>query len=203
LGKTNQLVDLLKTEGRLDYNNVYIYSPTLYQPAYEHLKEYYGDMDKMLKYQTGQMVKTVYFLDTDDDIVNPNDLNKTKNHIKIFDNVMLEDQKKIKEYFCKWRHNNVNVFYLVQSLHAIAKHCIRQNANMFILFHQDTKTLKYFHKTHCNGDMDFKEFTLFCEHAWNKKLGFVVINIWDDAYCGRYWANYDEIYIPKKYSEKK
>jgi len=55
-GKTNLLVDLLKTERRLDYNDVYIYSPTLYQPAYEHLKEYYVDIYKMLKYQTGKTV---------------------------------------------------------------------------------------------------------------------------------------------------
>jgi len=176
-GKTNLLVDLLKTEGKLDYNDIYIYSSTLYQPAYEHLKEYYGDIDKMLKYQTGQTVKTAHFLDADDDIVNPNTLDRNKNHIMIFDDVMLEDQKKIKEYFCKGRHNNVNVFYLVQSLHAIAKHCIRQNANMFILFHQNAKTLKYFHETHCHGDMDLKEFMLFCENAWEKKHGFVVINI--------------------------
>jgi len=71
-GKTNLLVDLLKTEGRLDYNDAYICSSTLYQPANKHLKEYYEDMDNMLKYQTAQTVKTAHFLDADDEIVNPN-----------------------------------------------------------------------------------------------------------------------------------
>ena len=113
---------------------------------------------------------------------------------------MLKDQTVIKEYFCKGRHNNVNVFYLCQSLHKIAKHCIRENANIFILFKQDEKTLKYFHETHISGDMDFKEFKSFCQNAWDKKHGFVVINIWDDAYCGRYWANYNTVYTPNKFS---
>ena len=61
----------------------------------------------------------------------------------IFDDVMLDDITAIKKYFCSGRHNNVNVFYLVQSLHKIAKHCIRENANISILFKQDDKTFKY------------------------------------------------------------
>ena len=81
---------------------------------------------------------------------------------------MLDDQTAIKKYFCSGRHNNVNVFYLVQSLHKIAKHCIRENANIFILFKQDDKTLKYFHETHISGDMDFKELKQFCDNAWMK-----------------------------------
>src|SRR6266496_171294 len=113
-----------------------IYTTTLYQPAYEHLKEYYGNMEEMIKYQTGQALKIAHFLDPDEELVNPESLDKNKTHIMIFDDVLHKDQKQIKDYFCRGRHNNVNVFYLVQSLHAIAKHCIRQNANIFILFHQ-------------------------------------------------------------------
>jgi len=60
----------------------------------------------MLKYQTGKTVMTAHFLDANDEIVNPSTLDKTKNHIMIFDDVMLEDQKKIKNYFLRGRHNN-------------------------------------------------------------------------------------------------
>jgi len=160
-GKTNLLVDVLKTKDRLNYDDVYIYTTTLFQPAYEHLKDYYDSMEKSIYNTTNKVVKIGHFLDADDDIVYPETLDKNKNHIIIFDDVMLNDQTKIKNYFCRGRHNNVNVFYLVQSIHAIAKHCIRQNVNIFILFYQDNKTLKYFHETHCSGDMDFKEFKEF------------------------------------------
>ena len=64
------------------------------------------------------------FLSADDDIKDPRELDLNFNHIMVFDDVMLKDQLIIKEYFCMGRHNNINVFYLVQSLHAIAKHCI-------------------------------------------------------------------------------
>jgi hypothetical protein len=47
--------------------------------------------------------------------------------------------------------------------------------------------------------MDLQEFKNFCHGAWSRKHGFVVINIWDEAHFGRYWSNYDSIYIPKKF----
>jgi hypothetical protein len=198
-GKTNLLLNFLLEGGMLDYNDVYVYTSTLHQPAYKYLAKYYNNMENFFKNNYKRNVTIAHFFDTDEEIKNPNELDPNTNHIMVFDDVMLDDQTKIKEYFCKGRHNNVNVFYLCQSLHRIAKHCIRDNANVFILFHQDDKTLEYFHKTHVSGDMNFKEFRDFCDRAWSKKHGFVVINIWEEPYCGRYVANYEDICVPKKY----
>lgn len=50
--------------------------------------------------------------------------------------------------------------------------------------------------------MDFKEFKVFCDEAWSKKHGFVVINLWEEPYCGKYINNYETIYMPNKYSKK-
>lgn len=198
-GKTNLLINLLRKAKFLNYDHVYIYSSTLHQPAYEYLRQFYLDLEKLIFDNINKTSKVAQFFDTDKEIMNPSALDKSKNHIMVFDDVMMEDQSVIKDYFCRGRHSNVNVFYLCQSLHKIAKHCIRENANIFILFKQDDKTLKYFHETHISGDMNFKEFKEFCDGAWRRKHGFVVINIWDEAHCGRYWSNYDNIYIPKKY----
>jgi hypothetical protein len=198
-GKTNLMINLLRKAKLLNYNHVYIYSSTLHQPAYQYLKKFYTDLEKLIFDNEMQVVKIAQFFDADSEIMNPSELDINKNHIMIFDDVMMEDQSVIKKYFCQGRHNNVNVFYLCQSLHKIAKHCIRENANIFILFRQDDKTLKYFHETHISGDMNFVEFKEFCDGAWSKKHGFMVINIWEQPYCGRYWSNYDSIYIPKKY----
>jgi len=203
-GKTNLIVDLLKSGHKLNYNDVYVYSATLYQPAYENLKEYYGNIEKMVKYQTNQTIKIAHFIHPDEDeMENPETLDRNKNHIMIFDDVMLKDQTQIKEYFCDGRHSNISMFYLCQSIHKISKQSIRQNENMFILFIQDAKTLKYFFDGHCLVDMDFSEFKEFCDKVWTKDYGFVVLNLWDKSYCGRYWANYEGIGIPNKYYEKK
>ena len=45
-GKTNLLVNLLEDKA-LDYADVYIYSPTLHQPAYDYLKRYYSRIEKV------------------------------------------------------------------------------------------------------------------------------------------------------------
>ena len=198
-GKTNLMINLLLKPDLLKYSDVYVYSSTLHQPAYQYLKQCYIRLEQLIKNKTNQTVKIGHFYDNDTELIDPTTLDKDKNHIMIFDDVMLEDQTVIKKFFCSGRHNNVNVFYLVQSLHKLAKHCIRQNSNIFILFKQDDKTLKYFHETHISGDMDFKEFKQFCDSAWDKKHGFVVVNIWDEAVFGRYWDNYSKVYTPQKY----
>src|SRR6478609_1044158 len=187
------MVNFLLNDKILDYSDVYIYTSTLHQPAYTYLKKYYSDLKDAIKSRCRINTKIAHFYEADDEIKNPSELDSNTNH------VMLSDQTKIKEYFCRGRHNNVNVFYLCQSLHKIQKHCIRDNANVFILFRQDDKTLKYFHETRVSGDMDFKEFKTFCDEAWCKKHGFVVINLWEEAHCGRYISNYKNIYSPKKH----
>jgi hypothetical protein len=198
-GKTNLMINLLRKARLLNYDHVYVYSSTLHQPAYEYLRQFYRDLERLIFDNENHVVKIAHFFDADTEIMNPSELDMNKNHIMIFDDVMNHDQSVIKDYFCRGRHNSIDVFYLCQSLHKIAKHCIRENANIFILFRQDDKTLKYFHETHISGDMDFTEFKQFCDGAWSKKHGFVVINIWDEAYCGRYWSNYNTIYTPKKF----
>src|SRR5206468_13091613 len=129
-GKTNLIINFLRQEKILDYNDVYIYSSTIYQPAYQDLKNHYTKLESYIKTQFGINVKIAHFFETDNEIKNPNELDPETNHIMIFDDVMLDDQTTIKEYFCKGRHNNVNLFYLCQSLFKIAKHCIRDNANV-------------------------------------------------------------------------
>jgi len=198
-GKTNLILNFLLNEEILDYTHVYIYSSTLHQAKYKFLRGYYNNLEEKIKRICGKVTKIAYFFDGDEEIKNPSELDPQRKHVMIFDDVMFDDQTKIKEYFCKGRHNNVNIFYLCQSIHKIPKHGIRQNANVFILFHQDDKTLKYFYETQVSGDMNFKEFKQFCDEAWSKKHGYVVINLWEDPYCGRYIANYDTIFVPTKY----
>ena len=110
-------------------------------------------MEQFILQLTNEVVEIAHFFEVDDEILNRESLDKSKNHIMIFDDVMLNDQSVIEDYFCGGRHNNVNVFYPCQPLHKIAKHCIREN--IFILFKLDNKTLKYFYETHISGSKSF------------------------------------------------
>jgi len=205
-GKTNLILNFLLEDGYLDYGSFYIYCSTLHQSAYKFLKKWCEEKEKYIREKCKINTKIGHFIEANNDegdhkIVDPKELNPKISHVIVFDDVMLNDQTKIKEYFCKGRHNNVSIFYLCQSLYKIGKHCIRDNANVFILFHQDDITLIRFHKTHVSGDMNFKEFKSFCDSAWSQKHGFAVINIWEDVYCGRYIENYEQIYTPQKYTK--
>jgi len=197
-GKTNLLMNFLYNPGVLSYSDVYVYCSTLHQPIWQAFISYCSTLEEIPK-QYGINHKIGHFFDSDEDIKNPSELDPSVSHIMVFDDVMNVVQSVMKDYFTKGRHNNVNVFYLCQSLHKIKKHCIRDNANIFILFHQDDKTLKYFYESHLSGDMDFKELKKFCNEAWSKKHGYVVINLWEESSCGRYLDNYEKIYIPSKY----
>ena len=61
-GKTNLMIHLLKEKELLSYSDVYVYSSTLYQPSYEHLKEYYEALENFIKDKTGKMFKSCSFL---------------------------------------------------------------------------------------------------------------------------------------------
>src|SRR5271170_4887487 len=122
-GKTNLMLNFLLNEKVLDYGDAYIYTSTLHQPAYTFLKKYYNDLENTIKSLCRINAKIGHFYDVDDDeIKNPSELDTKTNHVMVFDDVMLDDQTRIKDYFCRGRHNNVNVFYLCQSLHKISKH---------------------------------------------------------------------------------
>ena len=191
-GKTNLMLNMIMKK-YVFYDNIMIYTTTPDQDAYKFLR----DCNTEIKHQKNKDIVT--FHDPDDGIPDPSTLDKTKTHVLIFDDVMDKNQKNMTSYFCRGRHNNVNVFYLCQSVHQLKKHGIRQNANIFILFEQDDKTLKYFYETHISGDMHYDEFKKICDDAWSTEHGYIVINLWEKPRYGRYLLNYNRLYTPEKY----
>src|SRR6185436_10237639 len=93
-GKTNLMMNFLLNKGVLDYGDVYVYSPTLHQPAYEYLKKYYNDTENKISDKYKINVKIGHFFDGDEEIKDPSELDPRINHIMIFDDVMNADQKK-------------------------------------------------------------------------------------------------------------
>ena len=56
--------------------------------------------------------------------------------LMVFDDlVCVSNQSLMAEYFVLGRHYNINTIYLAQSLIKVPKNCIRDNSNIFILFH--------------------------------------------------------------------
>jgi len=191
-GKTNLMVNLITTDGYLNYDRLILYSRSLHQPKYKVLQEWGAQLNN----DAGEAVTSFYSNDVDiDDVGN---LNPKRRTLLVFDDVMLENQTPIERYFSQGRHSGVDCFYLCQSYFRIPKQCIRDNANMIILFNQDAKNLRAIHDTFVGGDMDFNEFRKYFSECCANKYGFAVIDLTRETNSGKYRSQFNKCYIPQQ-----
>lgn len=176
-GKTNIVFNLLFDPNGLRFENVYVFSKSLYQPKYKFLEK--------------AIPKEVGFFTFDDNtqVLHPNETKK--NSVMIFDDIACEKHDNIRNFFTMGRHNNLDIFYLGQTYSHIPKQLIRDNANLIIVFKQDDMNLKHVFNDHVNTDMSFTAFKEICSKAWQKKHGFIVISKDDELDKGRYRIGFD------------
>ena len=180
-GKSNVMLSLIFDTNGLRFENVYIYSKSLYQPKYEYLQKVLNDIPEISYHPYRENTE----------IISPEDANP--NSIFIFDDVACDKQEKIREYFSMGRHKSVDCFYLCQTYTRIPKHLIRDNANLIMLFKQDDLNLKHVYTDHVSSDMSFEKFKELCTACWKKKYGFIVID--KDSEAGRYRKGLDEYIV--------
>lgn len=178
-GKTNVVINLIESPNGLKFENIYIYSKSLYQPKYEYLKRLISSV-KGIGY---------YTFSNNDDVIHPD--SAKPNSIMIFDDVACEKQNNIRSYFSMGRHKNIDSFYLCQTYTRIPKHLVRDNANLMIIFKQDEMNLRHIYNDHVGSDMGFKEFYNICRECWKDKYGFLLINKDDEIQSGRYRKCFD------------
>ena len=186
-GKTNLLLNLICHENGLKFSNVYIYSPTLFQNAYQHLDSVLANVPNIgyFKYHSN-----------DDTIPHPTEAKP--NSLFIFDDVACDRQKRMAEYFCMARHNNIDVIYLMQTYSKLPKQLIRDNSNFIILFEMDAMNLKHSYDDYVSCDMNFESFHNLCKKCWNsEKHGFLTINREKNKHGGKYSMGLDININPK------
>ena len=66
------------------------------------------------------------------------------------------------------------------------------------MFKQDSKNIKHIYNDHVSTDMEKEEFKRFCDDAWSKPNGFVVIDLTSNIDRGKYRNGLDTFYFPKK-----
>lgn len=180
-GKTNVMLSMLYNRMGLRFENLYIYSKSLYQPKYQCLETILSNVPEVNYFPYKE----------NDDIIDPE--NAKCNSVFIFDDVSCDKQNKIKSYFCMGRHKLVDSFYLCQSYTHCGKHLVRDNANLLIIFKQDDLNLRHIYDDHVGtADMSFTQFKEICAECWRKdKYGFLVIDKDRDIDKGRYRKKFD------------
>lgn len=179
-GKTNLFLSLLFNVNGLRFENVYVYSKSLFQPKYALLEE-------VLKNVKG----VGYFPFTDNDELIDYQ-NAKKNSIFIFDDIACEKQDKIRSYFSMGRHNDIDVVYICQTYSKIPKQLIRDNCNIIVLFKQDDVNLRHAFDEHVSPDMTYDVFKKLCSECWNDKFGVLIIAKDFDLDSGRYRKGFDK-----------
>lgn len=176
-GKTNALFNLIFDPNGLVFENIYVFSKSLYQPKYKFLS-------KALPKEIGY-----YAYNDSEQVLSPSEAKP--NSIMIFDDISCERHHNIRSYFCMGRHNNIDTFYLGQSYSRIPKQLIRDNSNFIILFKQDDMNLRHVYSDHVNTDMSFDKFKELCALTWRDNHGFIVIDKTRDLNKGRYRSGFD------------
>lgn len=191
-GKTNLVVTILLHPNGLRYENCYIYCKTLYQSKYLFLDKIFKDL-KEIDYQT---------FSNNEEIIPVDEIKL--NSVLVLDDVILENQKVIREFFCRSRHKNCDILYITQSYARLYKQLIRENANFLVIFRQDLLSIKHIFDDHVGGDLSFNEFLELCKLCWGKsKYGFLVISKEDPLNEGRYRFGFDTFIHIEPKSDKK
>lgn len=125
--KTNSALNII-FQGK-NIEKIYLYAKTLDEPLYRALIATYENAGLKAKQNL------ITFSDNPADIVTPEELDKTKQNLIIFDDMITcskKEHKKIEDIFVRCRKFNCSVIYISQSYHAIPK-IIRLNCTHFIL----------------------------------------------------------------------
>lgn len=180
-GKTNVMLNLLFNHNGLHFENVYVFSKSLYQPKYKFLEEVLTSLPEIGYYPFSE----------NDQVPHPNEVEK--NSVMIFDDVSCEKQGNVRNYFTMGRHNNVDTFLLCQTYSQVPKQLVRDNANLLVIFKQDETNLKHVYSDHVNTDMSYSKFRDMCAQVWKDSNRFLVIDKESDVNDGRYRQGFDSI----------
>jgi len=217
-GKTTLLFKLL-LEKYIDYNHIYLYSKSMYQPEYKLLKNSFekgynqseiselfengkGNIDEFLSQlpmRRNAKVKVDYFEDGTS-IPDPSEVNSKNKNLFIFDDVATEKkQTPADNFYTRGRHNNCNSIYLSQNYYLLPRQTIRTNANVLILFALPTIDMRNIYTDIISLDMSFDEFQRFCFEVYEEPYNFIVIIKDKHPLEGKYFKKFRYLYIPEKY----
>ena len=223
-GKTTLLLNLLLNPGWLDYDNLFIFGKSLFQPEYKILRTAFEEglpkeniltlFNMRNQIQNSEFPPSLIvrqwaesidkktpeiksnFFESSTDVPDPRELNSEDKNLMIFDDLILEKQNKTESYYVRGRHSNVDCFYLTQNYFKLLRQTIRENSNFICLFRQDLKNINNIYNDHVGDDMTKEEFWRFCKNCWdNTQHGFIVIDLTSKKDNGKYRYGFDNFFI--------
>lgn len=189
-GKSCTILSLLLHPNGLRFENVYLFSRTLNQEKYQFLKRVLEPLAPQIGYYTyGSTME-----DGQVELLRPDAI---KPHsIVIFDDIITEDYKILREYFAMSRHFALDIFFCTHSYVLVPKNLIRINLTMIVLFKMDVSNLRHIYDDHLQGDLDFDLFKTMCSQCWSKN-NFLLVDMDRQMNDGRYRMGFDVYILPE------
>ena len=221
-GKTTLVINFLLRPGWLDYNNINIFSKSLFQPEYRILKKAFKEtlsneviiglfenqneikdlgispisfVEEMAKEIRDKSDVECNFYQSVEDVPEPRELSSEKNNLMVFDDLLFEKQKHLRIVIFRGRHSNVDCFHLAQKYFKLPRQTIRMNANFICMFPQDFKNLNHIFDDQVGSDLTVEEYRQLYKTTWKKQHRFVIIDLSSKQHNGKYRSGIDEFYI--------
>ena len=214
-GKTCLLTKLI-TEIINDYNEIYIYSPSIYQETYQKLIECFEQ--KIAPESISKVLKNKKSID---DILNDENFEPSDFEISVYENIdvlkfpqdyqgestviILDDlnenemkDERVQALFKRSRHKNISIFIITQDYYELPKRTIRANSNVFHLFKPNNiRDVQNLFQDKASMEMIIDEFKLLCNICWQTKFQPLTIDMSKGKEVGKYKLGLDSIFVPK------
>ena len=214
-GKTCLLTKLI-TEKIIDFTEIYIYSPSIYQETYQKLIECFEK-----KIPPKSISKVLKNNKSIDDIISDEKFEPSDVEICVYENIdelkysqdyqgestviILDylnekelNDSRVQALFKRSRHNNISIFIISQDYYELPKRTIRANSNIFHLFKpHNIRDVQNLFQDKASMDMTINEFKGLGNFCWQTSFQPLTIDMMRDKYCGRYRVGLDTIFVPK------
>ena len=201
----------------IDYNKIYIYSPSLHQDLYQKLIKCFTnyipiniipnilneeDIDIVIE----EIVNNKDFQKSDTEIQTYESIEELKfpqeyenNSIIILDDLNQKemDDPRVQAMFKRSRPNNLSIFIISQDYYELSKKTIRCNGNIFHIFKPNNfRDVLNLYQDKSSMDITLNEFKFLTSTCWNEKYKPLTIDMTKDKYTGRYRLGLNSIFVP-------
>lgn len=195
LGKTNVLLNIILKQ--VVFDKIYFYIKDDSEDKYVFIISFLESLQKQYNEVNGEDSEKIYEISTSlDDVVKVNDLDKEKQNLIIFDDMVVENQKSqevISDLFIRARKRNTSVIYQTQNLFAVPQN-IRKNCSYVLLFATNKRERLELAKTYAT-DISSKEFDELYKEATDEPFSFMLIDAKTPHKCLRYRKTFNELLI--------
>ena len=201
----------------IEYDKIYIYSPSLHQDLYQKLIKCFSNHIPI--HIIPNILNEADIDIVIEEVINNKDFQKSDIEIETFDNIeelkfpqdygnnsiiILDDlnQKemddpRVQAMFKRSRHNNLSIFIISQDYYELSKKTKRCYSNIFHIFKPNNfRDVLSLYQDKSSMDMTLNEFKLLASTCWNEKYQPLTIDMTKDKFFGRYRLGLNSIFVP-------